>query len=112
MIRMTRSERDTVPVMVCDHCNARIDDGALAWYEWIEGPSGPADGTIYSLHKECVDAFEESHPLRDDQMWANGELMEIPVVIGESLRIDWSTAMVQVRGRPRIRSLTDASALN
>jgi hypothetical protein len=80
------------PTVLCDHCGYGIDDAETAWYQWLEGLSGPVTGEIFFLHKVCVDPFEADHPPADDQMWANMELACFPIYLGNYLQLDWDAA--------------------
>jgi len=77
-------------VAVCDHCAERIQDAKKGNYLWTHDEDGSAEtGIIYTVHKSCTRAFEESKP---DGRWGAVELQELPVYLARNMDVDLDEA--------------------
>lgn len=100
MLRILKTGTGDAPVLVCDYCNQRIENIRMALYTWKERntyrwdennppefvipPHHPStladDGTIYTVHKACIDDFEEAYG-GDTYHWPCLELIDLFVFL-------------------------------
>ena len=64
------------PIVVCDHCDTRIDDARDGNAQWREPSSSPGHGRrdLFFTHKRCYRAFTADERPDSDFMWHSQEL--------------------------------------
>jgi len=100
MLRVVKRGNKNASFFFCDYCKKRIEEIDLALYTWKElntfrwGEKGEPellipsshpsnlveDGQIYTVHKACIDQFEEAHG-GDDYNWPCLELIDLLIFL-------------------------------